>query len=198
MQVAVIFFAGPAWDPKEDPLKSIKNWVREEGYSTYRPKNMTKLPELEYQKATGAARSRFAPIAEETGLVSGTVYDTPIYMAMKLDPIPDTIFFMTDGACPQKRGLEPIERMVAQLKDAGKSVPVIHTVGLGIKESKHLYAIASLTGGSSSFLTVKQYEKLYRKKKIDLIDKNKGVKEKIEMVGPDEYPLHFDLSETSQ
>lgn len=198
VQFAVVFFAGPAWDPQKDPSKDTDNWVREDSFNSYRPKKLSKLPKLSYQKASGSARSRFARIAEDTGLVSGTIYDVPIYMALTLDPIPDTIFFMTDGACPQKRGIDQIKKMVEQLKAAGKSVPVIHTVGLGINDSKHLDSIAQLTGGTSSFLTTKQYEKMHGKKKIPLVDKNKAIKEEIEIVDPDEYPINLDINAASR
>jgi hypothetical protein len=198
LQFGVIFFAGPAWPADKDFDSGISNWVITKppaaSYSTFRPKKWDRLPKIDYETANGSTRNRYKRIAKDTQLVGGTVYDVPLYMAMTMDPIPETIFFMTDGACPNNRGIEPLKKMVQQLKSAGKPVPIIHTVGLGISNSGHLSQMAKLTGGTANFLTEAQYIKQYGKDTIDVPGGTGKSTSMVDKVDADEYPIEFDLT----
>ena len=116
-----------------------------------------------------------------------------------MEPMPTTIFFMTDGRCGESRGIGPLIDMVCQLNAQGKTVPVIHTVGLDIGldvgASKHLEQIAGLTGGECRFLEAKDYIKQNGTNSEHLRVKNKSgpIWGKIEKVAPDAYPLKFEI-----
>ncbi|MDA9317529.1 hypothetical protein N9Q19_01865, partial [Puniceicoccaceae bacterium] len=146
-----------------------------------------------YDKASSSSRRRYMRYAEDTPLVGGTVFDVPIFMALTLDPPPDTIFFMTDGACSNNRGINQVRKMVNQLKQKGVSIPVIHTVGLGIPNSGHLKSIAQLTGGTSKFLTPEQYEKKYGKGKVKLPGKGPNSLSLATDAPADKYPVVFNF-----
>lgn len=195
---AAIFFAGPAWPADKDWTSGINNWVYTDGanrYGTWRPKNWSKLPKVYYNKASSSSRRRYMRYAEDTPLVGGTVFDVPIYMALTLDPPPDTIFFMTDGACSRDRGINQIRKMLSQLRQKGVSVPVIHTVGMGIPNSGHLKSIAQLTGGTTKFLTPAQYEKKYGKGRVKLPGKGPNSLKLAQATASDKYPIKFNFDD---
>lgn len=199
LQFGVIFFAGPAWPASKNYTSGLNNWVTSNSpgnaYNNFRPKKWNRLPEIRYETSSSGTRNRYKRIAEDTPLVAGTIYDVPLYMAMTMDPVPETIFFMTDGACPESRGIIPLKKMIAQLKAAGKKPPIIHTVGLGIPNSSHLRAIAKLTGGTSNFLTADQYVKQYGPGRVDMPGKGQDVMKMVDRVPGNKYPVEFDLNE---
>ncbi|MEN8663041.1 MAG: vWA domain-containing protein [Lentimonas sp.] len=198
VQFGVIFFAGPAWPASKSYTSGLSNWVTTTSpgspYTNFRPKNWGRLPEIKYETSSMTTRKRYMRIAEDTPLVLGTIYDVPLYMAMTMDPVPETIFFMTDGACPQSRGIVPLKKMIAQLKAAGKKVPIIHTVGLGNNNSQ-LQAIAKLTGGTSTFLTPQQYVKQYGPGRVDIPGKGENVLQRVDKVPAKKYPVEFNLND---
>ena len=196
IEFAMIFFAGPAWDAFEDIQDIAGNWVQtDKGPHTYRPKKWDRLATIRYSTTSPEDRRRAVRAIQKTPLVYGTVYDVPIYMALKMDPMPDTIFFMTDGSCIEDRGIESISKMVAQLKETGKKVPPIHTVGFGLKGDKQLTAIAKLTKGTATFLTPGQYIQRYGPATVDLPDGNGfNTRKFIESAPADRYPVEFDFN----
>jgi hypothetical protein len=199
-EFGVIFFSGPAWPAGKGQTVYADDWVRGPGMNTFRPKDWDDLPEVEYQSATSGRIAKMVRVVESTPLSLGTVYDCPIYMALKMQPIPDTIFFMTDGACDQSRGIETVRKMVDQLKAAGEKVPLMHTVGFGISRNRQLEAMARLMGGDSNFLTaddyIKEYgppEKEYDEADMSEVIPGKGKGNKIMEVPDDQYPVEFKL-----
>lgn len=198
VQFGVIFFAGPAWPASKSYTSGLNNWVTTNSpgspYTNFRPKSWDRLPKIRYENSSSSTRNRYKRIAEDTPLVLGTIYDVPLYMAMSMDPVPETIFFMTDGACPQSRGITPLKKMLSQLKAAGKKPPIIHTVGLGNNNSQ-LQAIAKLTGGTSTFLTPQQYVKQYGKGNVDKPGPGKNVLQMVDKVPMSKYPVKFNLNE---
>lgn len=199
--VGLIFFAGPAWPAKRGRLSGdMSNWVRRSGKGdaqTHRPKNWEDLPEVEYDRATKGRIGDLVDLVETTSLTGGTVYDCPIYMALRMDPIPDTIFFMTDGACNKERSVDSLQKMLTQLKAGGKKIPVLHTVGLGIGSNNMLIQMADMMGGKSNFLTAEEYVQKYGPAdKASILSRveNKTRYEGEKNVPDEKYPVHFDLT----
>lgn len=191
----VIFFAGPAW-PAGSGLSSLNDWVCTDGNAgTYRPRDWNDMPKVRYKRASKGAISSMVDKIEGTPLVFGTVYDCPIYMALNMDPMPDTIFFMTDGACNSARGIESLREMVRQLMAGGKKVPVMHTVGFGISSNQQLRDMAELMGGESNFLTASEYTRKYGpgKKAPQKLKSDVNVKKTVKSVPASEYPVEFSL-----
>jgi hypothetical protein len=199
-QFGVIFFSGPAWPAGKGQSINSSDWVKGDGYHTYRPKDWDDLPSVEYEPATSGRIAKMIRVVESTPLSGGTVYDCPIYMALKMKPIPDTIFFMTDGACAESRGIVSLRKMVDQLKAAGEKVPVLHTVGFGIARNRQLEAMAKLMGGESNFLTAEEYikehgpnEKEYKKSDMNQVIPGSGKENRIVQVDDEKYPVEFKL-----
>jgi hypothetical protein len=202
LQFGVIFFAGPAWPASKSYTSGLENWATTTSpgsvYHNFRPKKWNRLPKVKYERSSSSSRRRYMRIGEETPLVLGTIYDVPLFMAISMDPVPETVFFMTDGACPESRGIVPVKEMIAQLKASGKKVPIIHTVGLGISNSSHLRAIAKATGGTATFLTAGQYVKQYGEAKVDIPSKGGNLinlVDKVSKVSIEKYPIKFNLND---
>jgi hypothetical protein len=191
---AVIFFGGPAWPAGRDP--DLKNWVSTGGsWQSFRPRNWNALPEVGYKQASYRTKSSMIDEIRTVPLVYGTVYDCPIYMALRMDPIPDTIFFMTDGESDTERGIDSLRKMVDQLKAAGKRVPIMHTVGFGISRNDQLEAMAALMNGECRFLTTWDYTRRYGYDGTKPARLNPGfdVDREVESVPSDQYPIEFFL-----
>ena len=197
----LIFFAGPTWPGMDDVRDSADNWVSsrasgENGAAndSFRPKKWSRLPKARYYSADSFARKRALKAIRETPTLFGTIFDVPMYMALTMDPIPDTIFFMTDGYCSNDRGITQIRQMIQQLKSQGKKIPVIHTIGLGISSNAHLDSIAALGNGESRYVTPQAYLKKYGDSPFPPSKEPRfETSGKIPMVPSDEYPIKFEL-----
>ena len=143
--VSLIFFAGPVWRPDQDANVVRKNWGGgnkegwhlEEGAEPPNPqwilpdeRNLAALQRLIYQ----------------TPKIFGTDWFPPLKEALSLEPKPDIVYFMTDGACNQTS----IDKALAMVRELPSKSVQINTVVLGIDESKApaLKEIADITGGS--------------------------------------------------
>jgi hypothetical protein len=191
---AVIFFGGLAWAAGQKP--DLNNWVQSAGsWQSFRPKDWNALPKVKYRKASYSTKSSMISEIRTTPLIEGTIYDCPVYMALSMDPIPDTIFFMTDGECDVERGIDSLRKMVDQLTAAGKRVPVMHTVGLEVYFSDQLEQMAELMGGECRFLTAREYDGKYGHDRSGHAPQNPGydVTREVETVPADQYPVEFSL-----
>jgi hypothetical protein len=191
---AVIFFGGPAWPAGREP--DLDDWVSTGGgWQSFRPKDWSKLPKVKYKKISADSKSRMIREIHAAPLIYGTVYDCPIYMALSMDPVPDTVFFMTDGESSAERGIVSLRKMVDQLTEAGKRVPVMHTVGFGISHDDQLVEMAALMRGEYRFLTASEYISTYGRDRSRPFRRNSGmnVEENVESVSDEQYPVEFSL-----
>jgi len=194
-QFGVIFFAGPAWPATSNMERYANDWVQTGGDAgSFRPKDWDDMPQVRYETASTSVCSSMVDIIERTPLIFGTVYDCPLYMALSMDPIPDTIFFITDGSCNPQRGIVSFRKMLDQLKAAGKKVPKVNTVGFGISRNSQLTEIARLTEGESSFLTAADYIRKYGsvESKPQKLNPKFNIRT-IKSVNAEEYPVEFSL-----
>lgn len=109
-QYAMIFFAGPAWVAGDEVTmgKGKKGAVVKGrgGHSFKWRSNGTahgwehdgKKEPVEWLTASKGQISKSKKIVDETKLVWGTVWDNPLQMALDMEPPPQVIYFMTDGA----------------------------------------------------------------------------------------------------
>lgn len=197
----LIFFAGPTWPGMDDVRESADNWVTSAAAgspgasaASFRPKKWSRLPRARYFSADSSARKRALKAIRETPTLFGTIFDVPMYMALTMDPIPDTIFFMTDGQCSEGRGITQIRLMVEQLKLQGKKIPVIHTIGLGISSNAHLDSIAAIGNGESRYVTPQAYQEKYGNSDFPPSNEPRfSTSKEISVVPADEYPIKFKL-----
>jgi hypothetical protein len=191
---AVILFGGIAWPAGQDP--DLGNWVVTNGdWQTCRPKDWSALPKVMYLRSSRRTRSDMIDEIDDARLIDGTVYDCPVFMALRMDPLPETIFFMTDGEGDRERGIVSLQKMVAQLEAAGKKVPVMHTVGFGVSSSGQLELMAELMGGECRFLSPWEYNSLYGPSRQRTSGRSLGVNDdwRVESVSADQYPVEFSL-----
>jgi len=178
VNVSIIFFNGMAWDIHDDPGKVSKNWVRlidKNGkaslYMVF-PKTEDDLSKAKWIELKNSTRNKLQEKIETSRLFGGTAFDVGFFMAYRLDPMPTTIFFLTDGACSSKRGIDKIKKLVAQAKamHGHAGMPVLHTIGLDISggadpknssSGKHLLDIAALGKGNTVFVESDNYIKKY-------------------------------------
>ena len=196
----LIFFGGPAWPGMEDVRESADNWVYTRKVSeaavptTFRPKKWSRLPKVRWYGSDTGARKRALTAIRKTPTIFGTVFDVPMYMALTMNPVPDTIFFMTDGQCDPDRGINPIQKMISQMKAMGKPIPVIHTVGLGISGNSQLEQIARLGNGSTRFVSTEAYFRKNGNVKFPPTDDPVfSTSSNLEDAPIDKYPIEFKI-----
>lgn len=105
MQLGMIFFAGPAWaaggSVKGTIVHSSKGkeykWKRVEGAHNSWEHDGRK-EKVAWIKVSPPQVKKYQKIVKETKLTGGTVWDNPLHMALDMDPPPQMIYFMTDGA----------------------------------------------------------------------------------------------------
>lgn len=105
-KLGMIFFAGPAW--AAGGTANNKGIVKSQGGRTYKwvKKGQShgswehdgKKEKVPWITITDAQVRKYQKIVKKTPLVIGTVWDNPLHMALDMDPKPQMIYFMTDGA----------------------------------------------------------------------------------------------------
>lgn len=103
----MIFFAGPAWIGGDDAsVKESEGTVKAKGGKTYKWTGkgahgwtpVGKLQKAEWLDMTGSQMKKSLDIIKESRLIWGTDWRNPLEMAFEMDPTPQIVFFMTDGA----------------------------------------------------------------------------------------------------
>ena len=150
---ALIFFAGPAWVAGDDvdwnkqgAIVSGKggkkfNW-KSKGKANDWEHSGKKEP-VDWLGATKGQVSKSRKIIQSTRLVWGTRWDNPLEMALNMDPPPQVIYFMTDGAAS---GSDKWARSVgAKAKSRGIKINCIAM--MEPKAHKDMDDLAKRTGG---------------------------------------------------
>lgn len=148
MMVSVIFFSGPAWiaGDKESQVRKQYETHGDPNWFNWRPIDYDKLDKPTWHRMTDAYRSEITNVVKKQKLTGGTVWQNPLRLAMALDPAPDVIFFLTDGATSEEDVEETIA-LVGDWKRKNRDLR-IHTVALGEpRAAAGMRRIAGRTGG---------------------------------------------------
>ncbi|MDA7882267.1 hypothetical protein N9A94_08170, partial [Akkermansiaceae bacterium] len=157
-QYQIIFFSGPAWvagnkvehsgDKRSatitDGTKKYE-WTGK-GAGGWKPKGKKQVPE--WLGLTEKQLKDSQKIVKESKLSFGTSWEGPLEMAFEMDPLPQAIFFMTDGVSG-KESLDIAKRIGAKAKSKGT---VINTVSL--MEPKAQEAMGTLAQKSGGQFTI--------------------------------------------
>lgn len=179
IEYQLIFFAGPVW-VAGDEIKGGRNnpvivtdggkeyeWITTGGAHGFKPKDEEKAQKPTWLKASKSQIKKSTELIEETKLVWGTIWEPAIDMALRMDPKPDVIFFMTDGSCGGN-----ILKLAEEIgKKAKKEGTIINTVAMMQPQTKDaMIKMAEESGGS--FTLIKEDGKPYDKdgKPIELAD----------------------------
>ncbi len=105
---ALIFFAGPAWVAGDEVDwtknkatvigKGRRKYEWESPGSAHQWEQVGRKQPVEWLEATDGQLSKSRKTIKETRLVWGTRWDNPLQMALDMDPPPQVVYFMTDGA----------------------------------------------------------------------------------------------------
>jgi len=145
----MIFFAGPAWVAGNkvrdgvvtDSKGKTYKWTKGGGHSSWEPDG--DLQKVSWKTMDDKEYRRLTKVVKNTPLVLGTVWTHPIFMALEMEPAPQVIYFMTDGAAGRS------EQWAEEIrKRARKTKTVINTVAMMVpKAEEPLKEIAKKTGG---------------------------------------------------
>lgn len=142
--VSLIFFSGPVWRPDQDAQAAIGRWGGSNGKGWYLKDNI-EAPEPQWLFPNTKNLAALERMIYQTPTTYGTDWYPPLKEALSIEPPPDIIFFMTDGACPQSS----IDKTLTMVGDLPSGSVQINTMVLGIDESRAtaLKQIAEMTGG---------------------------------------------------
>lgn len=150
---ALIFFAGPAWVAGDDVDWNKQGAiVKGKGGKKYNWKSKGRANDWEHSGkkepvdwlvASKGQIAKSKKIIKETRLVWGTRWDNPLEMALAMDPPPQVIYFMTDGAAS---GSDKWARAVGA-KAKGKGIKINCIAMMEPKAHKDMDDLAKRTGG---------------------------------------------------
>lgn len=147
MMVSVIFFSGPAWIAGESEKKERAKYdTQPKNWHYFKPKDFNALTKPEWHRMDKGYRAQIIDIVNKEKMTGGTVWANPLQLAKTLQPAPEVIYFLTDGATSD----EDIEETLALVRDWKRENRDlrIHTIALGEpKAADGMRRIASLTKG---------------------------------------------------
>lgn len=157
----LIFFAGPAWVAgdqvklnKGGISKVISNgktyeWKSGGGAHSFSVKDENKAQVAKWLKPQSSQIKKSMKLIEETKLVWGTTWKPAIDMALRMNPKPNVIFFMTDGSC----GGNMVQLGEEIGKKAKKKGVIINTVAMMDPKTKEaMLKMAEESGGSYTMI----------------------------------------------
>ena len=147
----LIFFSGPAWVAGDEVTGSSVTHKGKEykwtSKSLWEWAPVGPMMKVEWDDATESQRKKSIQLIKDTPLVGGTDWETPLKMAMAMEPPPEQIFFMTDGAMENR----DMDRLVRGLVSIAKTKNIkINTVNMMVPQKEAVDAmddLASKTGG---------------------------------------------------
>lgn len=146
----ILFFSDFAWphntvDPKKGAAFEKYRWeITPDKYKS------AKIPTYAYLLVNGFNISDSRKIVEEADNPGGTNWGSGLLMALKGNPKPDVIFFMTDGQASDEQGWVDI---VTNENKRTRPVSVIHTsVMMETGASEHMSRLAKANGGTFSIV----------------------------------------------
>lgn len=159
VQVSLVFFSGPAFLAGENAQGIRANWDNPGGgFHNFVPKKGWKPPVPKWMACTSGTKSRLSKFVQETPVTGGTDWRNPFRMAYTMNPRPQVIFFMTDGATKNP------EETIAMVKK-NRTIQV-NSIAFGIP-SKNAEApmqeMAKMTRGTFKSYSKDQIDKMAAK-----------------------------------
>ena len=160
----LIFFSGPAWVAGDDVTS---NGVVHKGKeyrwtskSLWEWAPVGPMMKVDWEDSTDAQRRKSIQIIKDTPLVGGTDWETPLKMAMAMEPPPEQIFFMTDGAMENR----DMDRLVRGLVATAKSRNIrINTVNMMVPQKEAVQAMSDLATKTGGKFTIVEKDGKVRK-----------------------------------
>lgn len=173
-QYQLIFFSGPAWIAGDDVSVGRGSGVVKasgghkfewtgKGAHDWKPKG--KRQKADWLDVTGKQLEESLKVIKSSKLVYGTDWSNPLEMAFDMDPAPQIVFFMTDGASGgDMMGLS--KRLASKAKRKGIIVNAIAM--MEPKAEAPMFELARSTGGVFTIVEkggkVREVKRLKKKK----------------------------------
>ena len=160
-QYQVIFFSGPVWFAGQrikfegrdravvDGTRGKKLvWESEEGRADgfVYADGKQPYPVEAWRVATPSRIRRTKKDVEQVRKSFGTSWHQPLYMALSMDPKPDVIYFMTDGAVHD--AATAVTEISRRNRRGGRKSKIFTTAMMEPKAAKHLYELAKKNSGT--------------------------------------------------
>ena len=155
IQYQLIFFSGPCWfagdKATQSKVVSGDKEYRWEGDGWHDSTPLDGLPSAKWLKVSDKQIEGSIRHIQDTPLVGGTAWEPALQTAMEnMNPKPDIIFFMTDGAA----GKDSMNQAAKMAKLAKKEGIIINTVALmEAKVKGPLIHLAKETGGKATYVS---------------------------------------------
>jgi len=167
MQFQMIFFSGPSWVAGDNVVRQGHRATVTSGNDKFEWRSPggahaefkwdvvdpKKVQTPIWYPTTQTVIQNSLKLIEETRLIGGTVWMPPMQMAMRMDPPPQVIFFMTDGIVEGRDTVQLAEDIAAMCRAKGT---VVNTVALmEPKARKAMVTLAHQTGGTAMLVNSK-------------------------------------------
>lgn len=148
----LIFFSGPVWVAGDEVAN---NTVRHDGKTyTWTSKSSWEwicdgpLMKADWLTATKDEIKKSRALIKDTPLVGGTDWEAPLEIAMNMNPAPEVIFFMTDGAMEQRDMSRLARGIIAKAKQRNITINTVNMMVTDPEAMEALTQMAERTGGS--------------------------------------------------
>ncbi|WOO41376.1 vWA domain-containing protein [Rubellicoccus peritrichatus] len=145
--IGMVFFSGPVWQPGDDPKKTKERYVQKsKDWHDFALAEGERIKSPKWITLKSSNKRKLVRQIEEEKLTGGTTWSLPLEVAFAAKPIPEVIFFLTDGATSP----EDVERALELTAEYHKKHPSVkvNAIALGEpKAEKGLKRIAQMTGG---------------------------------------------------
>ncbi|WFB36096.1 VWA domain-containing protein [Kiritimatiellota bacterium B12222] len=143
--VTVLFFSGPVWRPDQDAQEVAKYWEGDQKIG-WKLKEGAEGPNPQWLVPHANNLLALERMIYQTPTTYGTDWYHPLKIVLDMEPRPDMVFFMTDGA----NSADSSEKTISYIKSLPPYQIRINTIALGVdkKKVRPLEDIAKLTGGN--------------------------------------------------
>ena len=148
----LIFFSGPVWVAGDEVAN---NTVRHDGKTyTWSSKSSWEwicngpLMKADWLTATKDEIKKSRALIKDTPLVGGTDWEAPLEIAMNMNPAPEVIFFMTDGAMEQRDMSRLARGIIAKAKQRNITINTVNMMVTDPEAMEALTHMAERTGGT--------------------------------------------------
>lgn len=155
----VLLYSGPVWQLGVNPQDARAGWSNQ-GWHNYTPPGA--LPQGEWRTYPPSVRAAVETyVMDELVTTSGTDWRHPFRIALAMDPLPDTIFFLTDGKVDNSE--ETIELIQSAVGEG--DAPRINTIAFGLDDDdgvESLRTMSQMTDGDHIGYSMDDIHELYQ------------------------------------